>query len=90
MVNGEELIEKINQKIEDLDLEYDIFVKGKNGLNNIVFFDEPELYHGEKARFRIGYGSIMVFNGNKPILAVEIIPNNLHHLKIWQDLFQFI
>ena len=75
MVNGDELIEKIYQKIEDLGLGFDIFVKGKNGLNNIVIFDEPDLYPGEKARFRIGNGSIMVFNKDKPILAVEIIPN---------------
>ena len=75
MVNGDELIEKINQKIEDLGLGFDIFVKGKNGLNNIVIFDEPDLYPGEKARFRIGNGSIMVFNKDKPILAVEIISN---------------
>ena len=69
------LIEKINQKIVDLDLGFDIFVKGKNGINNIVFFDEPDLYPGEIARFRIGNGSIMVFDNYKPILAVEIIPN---------------
>ena len=50
-------------------------MKGKNGLNNIVLFDESDLYHGEMTRFRIGNGSIMVFDGNKPILAVEIIPN---------------
>ena len=60
------LIEKINQKIEDLNLGFDIFVKGKNGINNIVFFDEPDLYPGEKARFRIGNGSIMVFDNYKP------------------------
>jgi len=76
MVNDDKLIEKINQKIVDLELGFDIYVKGKNGLNNIVFFDEPDLYPGEKARFRIGYGSIMVFNNNKPILAVEIVPNS--------------
>ena len=78
MVTDDKLIEKINQEIEDLDLGYDIFVKGQNGLNNIVFFDEPDLYPGEKARFRIGNGSIMVFDKDKPILAVEIIPNKLH------------
>lgn len=44
MVTGEKLIEKINQEVQDLNLGYEIFVKGKNGLNNIVFFDEPDLY----------------------------------------------
>jgi len=75
MVEDDQLIEEISQQIEDFDLGYDIFVKGKNGLNNIVFFDEPDLYPGEKSRFRIGNGSIIVFDGDKPILAVEIIPN---------------
>lgn len=75
MVNGDELIEKINQNIKDLHLGYEIFVKGKDGLNNIVFFDEPDLYPGEKNRFRIGNGNIMVFDRDKPVLAVEIIPN---------------
>lgn len=75
MVSGEKLIEKINEEIQDLNLGYEIFVKGKNGLNNIVFFDEPDLYPGEKSRFRIGNGSIMIFDGQKPILAIEVIPN---------------
>lgn len=75
MVSGEKLIEKINEEIQDLNLGYEIFVKGKNGLNNIVFFDEPDLYPGEKSRFRIGNGSIMLFDGQKPILAIEVIPN---------------
>lgn len=77
MVSGKKLIEKINQQIEDLNMEYEIFVKGKNGINNIVFFDEPDLYPGEKSRFRIGNGSIMLFDGQKPILAIEVIPNKL-------------
>ena len=75
MESEDKLLEKINGEIKDLDLGYDIVVKGQNGINNIVFFDEPDLYPGKKARFRIGYGSIMVFDGDKPILAVEIIPN---------------
>jgi len=73
MVTGEKLIEKIYQEIEVLDLGYDIFVKGKNGLNNIVMFNEPDLFQGEKSRFRIGNGSIMIFENNKPILAIEIV-----------------
>ncbi|MDI6643563.1 MAG: hypothetical protein QME14_00770 [Methanobacteriaceae archaeon] len=58
-----------------MNLEYEIYVKGKNGINNIVFFNEPELYPGEKSRFRIGNGSIMIFDGQKPILAIEVIPH---------------
>ncbi|MDO9160634.1 MAG: hypothetical protein Q7U45_14435 [Burkholderiaceae bacterium] len=73
MATGEKLIEKINHEIESLNLNYDIFVKGKNGLNNIVLFNEPDLFQGEKSRFRIGNGSIMIFENQKPILAVEII-----------------
>lgn len=73
MATGEKLIEKINREIESLNLDYDIFVKGKNGLNNIVLFNEPDLFQGEKSRFRIGNGSIMIFENQKPILAVEII-----------------
>lgn len=73
MVTGEKLIEKIYTEIEVLDLGYDIFVKGKNGLNNIVLFNEPDLFQGEKSRFRIGNGSIMIFENNKPILAIEIV-----------------
>lgn len=75
MVTGKKLIEKINQEIDDLNLGYDIFVKGQNGVNNIVLFDEVDLFPGEKSRFRIGNGSIMIFDGEKPILAIEIIPN---------------
>ncbi len=44
MVTGEKLIEKINREIESLNLDYDIVVKGKNGLNNIVLFNEPDLF----------------------------------------------
>jgi hypothetical protein len=73
MLTGEELIEKINQEILNLNLENNVYIKGKDGINNIVCFDEPELYHGERRRYRIGYGNIMIFKGNIPILAVEII-----------------
>ena len=45
---GDELIKKINQKIVDLGLGFDIFVKGKDGINSIEFFDEPDLYPGVK------------------------------------------
>ncbi|WP_048186412.1 hypothetical protein [Methanobacterium lacus] len=75
MVDDEKLIEKIYQSILNLELEFQIYVKGQNGLNNIVLFDEPELYPREKARFRIGNGSILIFDGEKPILAIEIISN---------------
>lgn len=73
MVTGEKLIEKINSEIEGLNLDYEIFVKGKNGLNNIVLFNEPDLFQGEKSRFRLGNGSIMIFENNKPILAIEVV-----------------
>jgi hypothetical protein len=73
MANNQDLIEKIYQSIIDMNLDYDIFCKGKNSLNNLVIFDEPDLYPGEKSRFRIGNGSIMMFDSEKLILAIEII-----------------
>ena len=90
MVDGPELIEKIHQKIRDLDLGFDIFVKEKNGLNNIVFFDEPDLYPGEKNRFRIGNGNIMVFDGDNLFWLLKLFQTNLHRLKIWVGLFPYI
>lgn len=52
-----------------------IYLKGKNGVNNIVLFDEPELIPGEKSRYRIAYSNIAVFDSEKLLLVVEAIPN---------------
>jgi len=48
MLTGEELIEQINQEILNLNLENNVYIKGKDGINNIVCFDEPELYPGRE------------------------------------------
>ena len=73
MVDDEKFIERIYQSIQNLKLEFQIYVKGQNGLNNIVLFDEPELYPGEKARFRIGNSSVLILDGENPVLAIEVI-----------------
>lgn len=51
-----------------------IHAKGKNGVSNIVIFDEPDL-HKEKSRYRIAYSSILILDNNKPLLAIETIPH---------------
>ncbi|MGP8024402.1 MAG: hypothetical protein ACLPHE_10330 [Methanobacterium sp.] len=52
-----------------------IYMKGKDGVSNIVLFDEPVLIDGEKSRYRILYSSMMVFEDDKLRLAIEILPN---------------
>lgn len=74
MANYEEFLGKVYNSISTEFNTQNIYVKGKNEVNNIVIFDEPDLYK-EKSRYRIAYSGIMVFDGNKPVLAIETIPN---------------
>jgi len=51
----------------------EIYVKGRNGINNIVLFDEPILIEREKSRYRILYSTMLVIKDEKPLLALEIL-----------------
>ncbi len=57
MANNEKFLEKVYNIISNDFNNETIYVKRKNGVNNIVIFDEPELYK-EKSRYRIAYSSI--------------------------------
>lgn len=52
--------------------EFTVHASGKNDVSKIVLFDEPEL-HKQKSRYRIAYTSMIIFDGDKPILGVETI-----------------
>lgn len=75
MVKTEEFINQIYGAVSKAFKTETIHLKGNNGVNNIVLFDEPELIPGEKSRYRIAYSTIAVFDGEKLILVVEAIPN---------------
>lgn len=74
MANYEEFLGEVYNTISRDFSNQTIYVKGKRGVSNIVIFDEPELYK-EKSRYRIAYSGIMIFDGDKPILAIETIPH---------------
>lgn len=75
MVKNEEFINQVYETVSKTFKTETIYLKGKNGVNNIVLFDEPELIPGEKSRYRIAYSSMAVFDGEKLVLVVEAIPN---------------
>ena len=70
--------DNFNQTIYDTILKvfpkFTIHAVGKNGVKNIVLFDEPELYQ-QKARYRIAFTSMIVFDKETPLLGVETIFN---------------
>lgn len=74
MVNSDEFTNEVYNAISNDFKNQSIYVKGKDGVSNIVIFNEPELYK-EKSRYRIAYSNIMVFDGDKPLLAIEAIPH---------------
>ncbi|MGB9980113.1 hypothetical protein [Methanobacterium sp.] len=74
MANYEEFLEDIYDSISKEFNNQTIYVKGKNEVNNIVVFDEPNL-NREKSRYRIAYSGIIVLNDDKPLIAIEAIPN---------------
>ncbi|SCG85418.1 hypothetical protein [Methanobacterium congolense] len=73
MVKTEEFVNQIYGVISETFKTETIHLKGNNGVNNIVLFDEPELIPVEKSRYRIAYLTMAVFNGEKLILIVEAI-----------------
>lgn len=74
MANYEEFLGEVYDNISKEFNKENIYVKGKNGVNNIVIFDEPDL-NKEKSRYRMAYSSILILDNNKPLLAIEAIPN---------------
>ena len=70
MVNGDEFLDLVHNELSNYFKNNKIYVKGKNGINSIVIFDEPEL-EKEKSRFRTGYSKILIFKDDKPFLAIE-------------------
>lgn len=72
MANSDEFNNEVYESILNNFKTNSIFAKGKNGVNNIVIFDEPEV-KTQKTRYRIGYSNIMIIENNKPILAIETV-----------------
>lgn len=70
MVNGDEFLDLVHQELSSYFKDDKIYVKGKNGINSIVIFDEPELEKG-KSRFRTGYSKILILKDDEPFLAIE-------------------
>lgn len=64
--------ESIYNSLKKVFPKFTVQASGKNGVSNIVLFDEPELYK-QKSRYRIAYTSMMVFDGDIPILGVETV-----------------
>lgn len=50
-----------------------IHCQGKNGVNTLVLFDEPELIPNKKSRYKIGNLTLLIVKDNVPFLSVEII-----------------
>lgn len=73
MAKADEFIKVVYETIKDDFKNKKIYVKGENGVSNIVLFDEPEIFR-EKSRYRIAYTSIVIFNDETPLLAIEVIP----------------
>ena len=74
MANYEEFLIEVYDSISKEFNKQTIYVKGKNGVSNIVIFDEPDLYK-EKSRYRIAYSSMLILDNNRPLLGIEAIPN---------------
>ena len=74
MANYEEFLGEVYNSISKEFNNQTIYVKGRNEVNNIVIFDEPDL-NSEKSRYRIAYSGIIVLNNDKPLTAIEAIPN---------------
>lgn len=74
MANYEEFLGDVYNSISNEFNNQTIYVKGRNEVNNIVIFDEPDL-NSEKSRYRIAYSGIIVLNNDKPLMAIEAIPN---------------
>jgi|GEM_PF-2081596 len=74
MAKIEEMLNKVFDELS-VNLKNDtIHCQGKNGVNTLVLFDEPELIPGEKARYKIGNLTMLVLRDNVPFLSVEVIP----------------
>ncbi|MDO9044569.1 MAG: hypothetical protein Q7U35_04600 [Methanobacteriaceae archaeon] len=74
MAKIEEMLKKV---YEELSMELNdetIYCQGKNGVNTIVLFNEPDLIPGEKARYRIGTLTILILKKGLPFLSVDVIP----------------
>ena len=71
-MNQDSFNESIYNTLTSLFPKFTIHASGINGVSKIVLFDEPEL-NKQKSRYRIAYTSMMVFDGEKPILGLETI-----------------
>lgn len=76
MAKIEEMINKVFDELSVHLKKETIYCQGKNGVNTLVLFDEPELIPGEKARYKIGNLTILVLRDNVPFLSVEVIPTS--------------
>ena len=74
-MNPEEFNNIILDKLGEIFPDKTIYAVGKNGVKNIVLFDEPYL-NKQKSRYRIAYTSIIINDGDKPIIGLETIFSN--------------
>lgn len=71
-MNGDEFNKIIYDKIKEFFPKGTVYASGKDGVNNIVLFDEPVLT-SQKSRYRIAYTTMIVIEDNQPILGIETV-----------------
>lgn len=76
MANIAEMIDTVYNELQAQFKNETIHCQGKNGVNTLVLFDEPELIPGKKSRFKVGNLTILIVRNEKPFLSVEIIPTS--------------
>jgi hypothetical protein len=74
MAKIDEMLNEVYEQLSHVFTKNNIYCHGKNGVNTIVLFDEPELIPGQKARYKIGNLTILILKDNMPFLSVEVIP----------------
>lgn len=71
----EEMLKEVYDGLSEIFKKETIYFQGKNGVNSLVLFDEPELIPGDKARYKIGNFTALVLKNDVPFLSIEIIPS---------------
>lgn len=73
MAKFEEMLDNVYDQLLGIFKDEKIYCQGKDDVNTIVLFDEPELVPGKKARFKIGHCTILILKEDIPFLSIEVI-----------------
>lgn len=73
MVNITDMLDTVYEELSIHFKDETIHCQGKNGVNTLVLFDEPELIPNKKSRYRIGTLTLLIIKDNVPFLSVEVI-----------------